>query len=149
MKKFKYRLEPLLKVKKHIENEKKKQLALAARKVVNQKENLENIKMSKNHIISRQRNKSKQSFKVAEMLVISRYIHKLKRDDMMNREILRVLEQDEHKKRQILFKASIERKKYEKLKEKQGEKHRKQFEDKLTKEIDEIAINNYRFKNNK
>lgn len=146
MKRFRYRLEALLKMKEHIEKERQKQLAVSLKKVNEQASHLDNIKLARKDSFDTLRKRTKHSFSVAEMLVVSRYIHKLKRDTVMGEELLKVLKDDEEKRRQKLLEASRERKKYNKLKERQREKHYREIETALTKENDEISISNYRLK---
>ena len=69
----------------------------------------------------------------------SRYFMKLKKDEYLGREMLRVLEKDAEEKRHRLLDATRQRKIYEKLKEKYHEKHRYEFERSIQKEQDEIG----------
>ncbi len=146
MKRFKYRLQALLKMREHIEKEKQKELAASSQQVRSKEEELETVEKNREQTFDFQRNEIKQSFSVAEMLVISRYLHKLKRDTILGRELLRALKVEEEKKRRKLLEATRERKKYEKLKEKQQNKHYRNIESILTKETDETAVSTYRQK---
>ena len=145
MKKYKYRLEALLKMKEHFEKEKQKTLAISTKKVMDQKDNLSAISASKSTTLDHQRQLTGgNKFSVAELLVVSRYINKLKRDNLVGNEMLKVLQREEDARREELLAASRERKKYEKLKERQKDKFNKEIEQVLKKENDEIAVNNYR-----
>ncbi len=146
MKRFKYRLQALLKMKEHIEKEKQKELAASSKQVQSKEQELNTVEQSRSRTLDIQRNELEGSFSVAEMLVISRYLHKLKRDTVVGKELLRALKQEEERKRQKLVAATRERKKYEKLKEKQQQKHYEDIESILTKETDETAVNTYRQK---
>ena len=97
----------------------------------------------------RQTGKIDKPFVVADMLIYSRYINKLKRDSVVGTEMLKVLRQDEETKRKDLLKAAQERKKYEKLKEIQQEKYYDIIKEEEKKESDEIALNIYRYKKTK
>ncbi len=145
MKKFQYRMEPLLKQRKHIEDEKQKMLATAQKKILEQQDELSDIETTRQKTCLSQEKKSQNAFLVAEMLVFSRYVQKLKKDRMVGAEMLKVLRQDENKKRKDLLLASQERKKYEKLKEIQQEKFYKEVEYEEKKESDEIALNIFRY----
>ena len=148
MKKYKYRMEPLLKQRKHVENEKQKILATATKKIIEQENELVDIENTRQSTCNNHFEKIKKKFDVAELLIFSRYVHKLKKDRMVGGEMLKVLRQDENEKRKALLKASHERKKYEKLKEIQEEKFYKEIEEEEKKESDEIALNIFRYKKN-
>jgi len=144
MKKFRYRLQALLKMKEHIEKERQKELATSLIRVQNQQRRLGELEDSRYRSYDRQRAVTAERFSVAEMLVVSRFIHRLKRESVMGAELLKVLKKDEDNKRQHLLEATKERRKYEKLKERQSERHYKEAESTLTKESDEIAISTFR-----
>lgn len=146
MKKFKYRLEALLRAKEQIEKERQKQHATALQQVYNQQQDLKRIDQSTSTTISQQRRGMTGSMSVAEMLVYCRYILKLKRDMLAGGELLKALEETEQKKRQSLVKASKERKVYEKLKERRREQFNDDVRSQTTKENDEIALNSFRLK---
>jgi flagellar FliJ protein len=149
MKNFRYRLQALLKVREHIERERQKQLAFSTQKVLDQKNELVSIDQTRTTTMDNQRERSNKPFCVAEMLVVSRYLQKLKRDTLVGEELLKVLKKDEEAKRRQLLEAARERKKYEKLKERQRERFMKEFEQASAKESDEIAITTYRYKKKK
>ncbi len=146
MKKFKYRLQALLKLKEQIEKDRQKHLAAASKQVRDQNRRLGDIEQSHGRTVERQRREAEQTFSVAEMLVISRYLHKLKRDTVVGRELLKVLLREEDNKRQDLLVATRERRKYEKLKERLRDKHNQEAETVLTKDNDETAISTFRQK---
>lgn len=147
MKKFKYRLETLLKVKEHIEKEKQKEHAVAVNKVNQQEKQLQNIDNAKTTTFEKQRSRMKSSIVVAEMLVCSRYLNKLKRENMAGKELLKALKKKSEEKREKLIEASRDKKIYEKLKEKQRDKYNEMIKMLETKDNDEIAIRNYDIKN--
>ncbi len=144
MKKFNFRMEPLLKQRKHLEDEKQKILATAQKKIFQQQDELTGIETTRQTTCQSQIQKTEHEFSVAEMLIYSRYVHKLKKDSMVGGEMLKVLKQDENEKRKELMQAARERKKYEKLKEIQEEKYYKEINEEEKKESDEIALNIFR-----
>ncbi len=146
MKNFRYRLEALLKVREHIERERQKQLAISTQKVLDQSKELTQIDQHRLATMDDQRARSLRPFSVAEMLVVSRYLQKLKRETLVGQEMLKVLRKDEEAKRKQLLEAARERKKYEKLKERQRDRFMKEFEKAAAKESDEIAITTFRYK---
>lgn len=149
MKKFRYRMEPLLKMREHLEKEKQKILAAAQNKILRQREELRQIDSNRQITMDQQENKTTKPFSVAEMLVYSRYIHKLKRERMVGDEMMKVLKKDEIEKRKALLEAARERKKYETLKEKQTEKYYKEMTKLENKESDETALNIFRLNKSK
>ncbi len=146
MKKFKYRLEALLKVKEHIEKERQKEHSVALRQVYAQQQTLEQIDSQKRQTLTKQSSAMTGKMSVAEMLIYSRYILKLKKDGVIGRELLKALRKTEREKRERLLEASRERKKYEKLRERKQEQFNETVRLQSAKENDEIAINNFRLK---
>ena len=142
-------MKALLKMKEHVEKEKQKILALSQKKVMDQKDNLGETEQKSEKTKESQTLKSKKPFTVAEMLIYSRFIHKLKRDKLLGQQMLNVLEKDEANKRQDLLEAAREKKKYAKLKEKQQEHYYTEIDKDIAKEADEIAVNSFRLKKNK
>jgi flagellar protein FliJ len=146
MKKFKYRLEPLLRVKAHIEKERQKEHAVAVHRVQTQQEYLAFLDATRESAIERQRQGQSEPVTVSAMQLLSysRYYLKLKRDRIAGTELLRGLETEAEKKRQRLVEASRERKMHDKLKERQNAKFNQAVELILKKDNDEIAVNNFR-----
>lgn len=144
MKKFKYRLKALLKVKEQIEKDRQKEHALAIQKVIDQNNELSRISDVKDVTTDNQRKRLTGKLSVAELLVFGRYLMKLKRETMAGKELLTALQRGEQGKREILQEASRQRKIQEKLKEKQQAKFNREVELLETKENDEIAITNFR-----
>lgn len=144
MKKFKYRMEPLLKMKEHQEKEKQKLLAAIQKKRMRQESEISEIQNKQNDVVEHKKNKTDKSFTVAEMLVCSRYLYKLKKDQLVNTELLKAIGKDEEEKRKQLLHAAQERKKYEKLKEKQQAKFYDEVKSLDEKESDETALNIFR-----
>ena len=143
MKKFKYRLQTLLNIKEHREREKQKEHASAMQKIYGQVDRLKMIEDYKQNMSNSQRYKMTSSISIAEMLVYSRYLLKLKRDRLTGKELLRVLEKNAEEKRQDLVEASKQRQIYEKLEEKQKEKYDAEVRLAMTKDSDEVATVNY------
>lgn len=144
MKKFRYRLQALLKAKEYIEKQKQKEHAAALQEVYDQELTLKQMAKGKKDILSRQRRGMTGSLSVAEMLIYTRHILKLKRDMLAGEELLNVLKKDEEERRRFLLEASKERKIYEKLKERRHEQFTKAVQLQATKENDETALNSFR-----
>ena len=146
MKKFRYRLQALLKVKQHIEKERQRDHAAALREVLGQEGRLGTIADSRQQALGGQRRRLSGSISVAEMLVFSRYLVRLKRDMLAGRELLKGLKKSEQIQRQCLLEASRERKKYEKLRERQQERFNDNVRRIETRENDDIALDSHRLK---
>ena len=146
MKKFKYRFEPLLKVKSEIEKQKQKEFAQVKQKVNSQTQKIQQVDKNFDNSLNKQRQVQKNKISVAEMLVYGRYFVKLKRENITNNEILKALDADLEKKRKSLVESTTEKKKYEKLKENLLVRHKSDFTKAETKDNDEIASNNYSFR---
>ncbi|MCK4301750.1 MAG: flagellar FliJ family protein [candidate division Zixibacteria bacterium] len=144
MKKFKYRLEALLKLKEHIERERQKEHAGALHRVNSQKAALGQLDDDRKGTLTGQRQRMTSPLSVAEMLVYSRYLMKLKKDRLAGEQFLDALDKEAEKKRQDLVEASKQRQIHEKLKERQKEKHDQTGRLAMAKSDDEIAINSYR-----
>lgn len=123
MKKFKYRLESLLKIKEHIEKEKQKAHAHALNGVAQQKDSLSSIDHHRLTTLDGQRDIMRGKISLAEALIYSRYLLKLKRDSFQGGELLSVLEKKAENRRAELVEASRERQIYDKLKEKLRERY--------------------------
>lgn len=147
MKKFRYRLESLLKVKAHLEKEAQKEHAVAREKVLDQQERLGDIRKQRESTVGAQRSRLTGNLSVAGLLVCSRYLVKLKKDLLSGSEVLRGLEIETDKKRQELIDAARQREIYEKLKEKQRKDYYEEFNRVERKETDEIALNTHRLNN--
>ncbi len=146
MKKFKYRLETLLKVKEHIERQKQKDLAVTSQKVMQQNNILKQIRDQNSTALEKKRKSSEGKILVSEMLIYSRYFLKLKKDNIAGLELLRALNKTQEVKRLALLEASKNKKIYEKLKEGDQEKFNKEIEEILLKESDEIGLNVFRLR---
>ncbi len=139
-KKFKFRLNPLLKLREHREKERKKEHAAAADEVQKHKQHLDALDTKRIETLDHQRERLTGRLSVAEALVFSRYIMKLKRQRMAGTELLHALEKEAELKRQKLVEAARDRKIFDLLKEKQQLRHRQEIEKQDQKELDEVAV---------
>lgn len=144
MKRFKYRLQPLLNVKSHVERERQKEHALAEERVMRQKEQLSQVDAQRKAAVVKHRAGLMGSISITNMLVYSRYLLKLKKSTLAGLETLRGLMKNAEEKRLNLVEASKERQIYEKLKERQQDRYNKESARQEQKETDEIAITGYR-----
>jgi len=147
-KKFKFRLEPLLKLRRHREKERQKDHSAAAAEVHRQKLELQTVDHNRLRALDHQRQRLTGSISVAEALVYSRYLMKLKRQRLAGTGLLHALEKEAERKRRKLIEAARERKTYELLKDKQHLRHRQGIEKQDQKELDEVAVTSHRRRKN-
>lgn len=140
MKKFKYRLEPILKIKSHAEKQRQKEHAAALQQVYRQKEQLSAIDAERRKTFDFQRSKLQGTIQTPQLLAASRYLVRLKRDTITGSELLRGLERESERKRLMLVQAAKERKIYEKLKERRQAKFNQEVEQHDRKTLDELAV---------
>ena len=138
-KKFKFRLDPLLNLRKHREKERQKEHAVVVDEVQKQKQLNGNLDTARVDTLDYQRSRLDGRLSVPEALICSRYIMKLKRQRMAGNELLYALQKDAEKKRAKLVEAARDRKIFEKLKEKQQLRHNFEIEKQEQKELDEVA----------
>ncbi len=140
VKRFRYRLEPLLKIRRYREKERQKEHSAAVQEVFKQKQELVTLDRYRLDTLDHQRSRQVGNFNIADALVCSRYLVKLKRQRMAGTGLLHGLEKEAEKKRRKLVDAARERKIYELLKEKQQLRHRQAIEKQEQKELDEVAV---------
>lgn len=146
MKKFKYRLEPLLKMKEQVERDRQKDHAKAVVRVRDQEQVNAATASKRQQTLDSHRSCLQGKLVPGQLLFYSRFHQKLKRDSLTGQEILKALRKEENRRRAHLMEAARERKKYEKLRERLAVKHTRDGEEAEKKEADEIALNTYRLK---
>ena len=139
MKKFRYRLEPILRLKEHLEKEKQKVHSSALQQVYSQKDILQSIDVDRLGQQDQMRLFLEGSININCLTAYNRYFSKLQRDEFTGRELLRTFYKNAEEKRLELVEATKQRKIYEKLKEKHREYHKKETNMASQKEQDEIA----------
>lgn len=139
MKKFKFRLEPLLRLKEHQEKDKQKSLAFAAQKVFAQEEHLRQIVHKRFETQESQRESLTGHLNPGHLLICSRYLGKLKMNELTGREILKAFIVDRERKRLELVEATKQKKIFEKLKERRRNNYMADNERIMQKEQDDIA----------
>ena len=143
MKKFLFRLEPVLRLKSHREREKQKELSAIQFQVEKQKQGLAGLDTCRLVTMDTQRKRLLGRLSIAELLVYSRFLLRLKGETLAGRELMQSLQKDAEEKRLRLVAAARERKMLEKLKEKQYGRFRHQIQQAERKANDEIAITAY------
>ncbi len=138
-KKFKFRLEPLLNIRKHREKERQKEHADAQTKVLQQQSSLQKMDDHRLGTLDTQRDRLTGSISIAEALICSRYLVRLKQDRVVGTELLRGFQKEEDVRRAKLVEAARERKIFEMLREKQEKNHLEEIRKSDQKELDEVA----------
>ena len=133
-------------MKAHVEKQRQKEHAVAVQQVYIQQEKLQSIASEKQQTIESQRERLTGPLHPHQLLIASRYLVKLKRDTVTGSELLRALEREAEVRRTRLVEATKQKKIHEKLKEKQQQRFVADIESHEKKELDEIAVNGYRFR---
>lgn len=142
-KKFKFRLEPLRKIREHREKERQKDHAAAVSDVQRQKGQIDGIDKDRLDTMEYQRHRSLGPLSISAALASSRFLVRLKHDRIAGKEFLRALEKKAEQKRRMLVQAARERKIFERLKEKQAARHFEAAEKAEQKDLDEVAVTAY------
>ncbi|MEW6049864.1 MAG: flagellar export protein FliJ [Candidatus Zixiibacteriota bacterium] len=143
MKKFKYRLEPLLRLREHLEKQRQKEHAVAILQVQRQEQHLAEIENARGATMDIQRRYSEVGIAAFRLQMTSRYLLKLKRDSLTGGELLKGLEREAEKRRLRLVEATKQKKIFEKLKERRQEAFYREANSSERKESDEIAGRSY------
>jgi flagellar protein FliJ len=149
MKKFRYRLEPILKIKSHTEKQRQKDHAHALQNVYKQLDVLMEIDGERNRAFDFNRDRAVGKLSVQTLQATSRYLGKLKMDALKGKEVLSGLEKEAERKRVALVEASRDKKVYEKLKEKKKTQFLVENESLENKTLDEIATQSFCFRHHK
>lgn len=138
-KKFKFRLAPLLKLREHREKERQKEHAAAMGELDLQTQANSHLDTERVNTLDQQRTRLAGRISVAEALICSRYIIKLRRRRLAGDELVHALRKDTEKKRFRLVEAARDRKIFELLRDKQQLRHRRDIDMQEQKELDEVA----------
>lgn len=144
MKKFKFRLEPLLRVKAYREKQRQKEHTTAVVNESAQARKLDELNMHRTSVVSSQSDLVGKTLSPNQLMTYARYMMKLRKDGMVGGEMLKVLGKETERRRALLAQAATERKIYERLKENQESDFLDTIEKAERKESDELAIDNFR-----
>jgi flagellar FliJ protein len=147
MKKFRFRLERMLQIKEHLEKERQKEMGLATQKVFNQENYLDSLDQNRQDTQQSLRQFLTGSLSTFQLLNYSRYFIKIKKNELTGREVLKVYQRDQEKKRLELLEATKQKRIYEKLKERKREKHLKEIDLLSQKDQDELATRMFIYNN--
>ncbi|MCH9031442.1 MAG: flagellar export protein FliJ [candidate division Zixibacteria bacterium] len=139
MKRFKFRLDRLLKIKSRIQHEKQRDFALAERRASDQSEKLNALNDTKLKSYGSRRKRQLGKVSVETLRVFSRYFIRLKKVELESSAMLDALNAECSKKREFLVKASRETKTLENLRDRQREVYIKMVNSLETKEADETT----------
>ncbi len=144
MKKFKFRLQTLLKLREQAEKDKQKAHAAVLNQVNNQQATLGDIRTESSRATAQQQTRMIGRIQPNQVLGWTRYNYKLRRDTMVGKELLAILEKSAEEKRLELVDASKQRKIFENLRDRQKKHFNEDLEARITKENDEISLGVYR-----
>lgn len=139
MKKFKFRLERIRRFKEQKEDERKRSLAVSQNKLIAQKGKLSLIVATKNRYLAIFGVRTTGKINMRDLIVSKRHLDKLAADIVIQTKITKSVEQEVAVAQKALLEAVKEKKKYEKLKERQLEYHRKDNLLLEHKELDEFG----------
>jgi len=146
MKKFKFRLEALLKIKAYREKQRQKEHAAAVSNELSQARRLDELIIHRNDVVSLQSEMVGKTLSPNQLMTYARYMMKLRKDGVVGGELLKVLGKETERRRVVLAQAATERKVYEQLKENQEREFLEIIEKTERKESDELAIDNFRLR---
>jgi len=139
MKKFKFRLERIRKYKEQVEEERKRQLAVTQNKLNDEKNKLSLIVATRNRYLAIFGVRTTGRINMRDLILSKRYLDKLSADIVVQTKIAKAAEQEVSKAQKALLEAVKEKKKYDKLKEKQLDGYRKENLLAENKEMDEFG----------
>jgi flagellar FliJ protein len=140
---YSFRLEALLKHRKHQEEILQRELALARRQMLAEQKILHAQKASLRQHQSELQLRQQQGRRVSEILLVVDYLGKLTRDLDKQQKRVAAAEQAFQKSRRDLIEAVKKRKILEKLKERQWERHEQGLRKKERDAMDEVATTRF------
>jgi flagellar FliJ protein len=139
MKKFKFRLERIRKFKEQLEDERKRGLAISQNKLMSEKEKLSLVVATRNKYLAIFGIRSTGNINMRDLIVGKRHLDKLAADIVVQTKATKFAEHEVATAQKALLEAVKEKKKYEKLKERQLENYRKDNLQSENKELDEFG----------
>ncbi|NLJ95524.1 MAG: flagellar export protein FliJ [Clostridiales bacterium] len=143
MKKFRYSMENILRIKLKLEDQAKISYANARNRLNTEEEKLLALRQKKASYEDEQRNLNGSKLDLFKLKELSQSIEIMKINIKEQRAVISMAEQRLEVARIRLNDAMIERKTQEKLKEKAWQEYMKEFEAEEQKEIDELNSFNY------
>ena len=140
---YRFRLEALLKHRKHQEEILQRELALARRQMLAEQKILHVQKASLRQHQRELQLRQQQGRRVSEILLVIDYLGKLAEDLEKQRKRVAAAEQGFQKIRQELIEAVKKRKILQKLKERQSERHQQRLRKKEQDAMDEVAATRF------
>ncbi len=138
-KKFKFRLDRIRRFKEQEEEDKKRKLAIEQTRLQLEKKTLSEFLDLRNHCLAKFGVRKTGRVNLTELILSKRYIDKLSSDIVLQTRRVDSAERLVALAQKALLEASREKKKYEKLKEKQSAKHKAETARILIKELDQFG----------
>jgi flagellar protein FliJ len=139
MKKFKFRLERIRRFKEQLEDERKRGLAVCQNKLNAEKEKLSHIIETRNRYLGTFGIRTTGKVNMRDLIVAKRHLDKLAADIVIQTKAAKSAEHEVSVAQKALLEAVKEKKKYEKLKERQLELNKKDNLLLERKELDEFG----------
>lgn len=139
MKKFRYRLAPLLTVREHTEKQRQKEHAQALQQVYDQQQMLQQTARRIRETVAAAQAADSDRPNVVLAQMASRYVAKLRRDSINGTELLRAYQTEAERRRLLLVEATKEKRKLEKYRDKLKERYYRELDLVERKELDEVA----------
>ena len=143
MKKFKYRMQGILELKRKLEEQEKTNYSIAQAKLRAEQEKLESLQRRKELYEERLRQKVGKKLVLLEIRQNQDAIETLKQFIRQQGIVVKKAEQNVEVALHLLQQAIMERKSQEKLREKAFEQYKMEFEAEERKEVDEIVSYQY------
>lgn len=137
--KFKFRLERIRRFKEQDEEDKKRKLAIEQSRLSLEKKTLNDFLTLRSRYLAKFGVKKTGRVNLTELILSKRYLDKLSADIVLQTKRVDGAEKSVALARKALLEASREKKKYDKLKEKQLDKYRQETNRSLVKELDEFG----------
>ncbi len=139
MKGFKFQLQSLLNIKEKQEEQRETELGKAVSKLEEEKRQLVHFDIRRQEIIDMQREKALNVVNPMEISNLNHFLVKLQADKEKQENVVQQQEQEVELCRKALIEVTMEKKAYEKLREKALEKFKKEQLMKEQKMLDEIV----------
>ena len=141
MKKLKFRLERVRKFKEQIEEERKRSLVICQNRLLAEKNKLVAVVSTRNRYVAGFGVRKTGRVNLTDLVNSKRFIDKLAADIVVQTKIMKTAENNMTAAQKALLGATREKKKYEKLKERQQQKHNKENAVFAIKQLDEFGSN--------
>jgi len=144
---YKFRLEPVLKYRKLLEENLQRDFAVLKRQLFDENEKLSNFKQMRDRFSGELQEKQVKSTSVSDIILYTDYLQQITKEiENQSKKILEV-EKSVEQKREELVRAMKNRKTIDRLREKEHKAHVQELSKKEQDQMNEVAINIFNKKN--